>query len=537
LVPSSNFEEAKMARKIRVKLILELWAQGMSMNEISQTRHISKHSVSATCGVAKGKGLSFSDVEDMTDDAAYHLLFPERHCNEEIFANSDMEYVHNELGKVGVTLKLLHAEYLDECRHKETIPMSYSKFCRDYEAYTLQGKFTNHIVHKPGEKTEVDWSGPTMEYLDLDTGELVTVYLFVSTLPYSQYSYVEPCLDMKEPAWIQCHVNMWAFFRGVTRRLIPDNLKTGITTHPKEGDIILNDEYESLAVYYMTAIMPAGIRKPREKASVEGTVGKVATAIIAKLRNKNFTSFASLKAGVEEKLAEFNQEEFQKREKSRYLVFMEEELPRMNPLPKFPYESCTWYYDRKVQLNSHIAFKKNFYSCPYKYLGKRVAVKAMKSRIEIYFNGERIKTHEVFGPYTTNKYRTDPEDMPKDGQYQEWTKERIVAWASEIGVNTSLVVQKVFASMEVKEQGFNPALSVLRLAKKYTDERLETACRIALESGFRSPRYAHINSILTSNQDIEYNAKLDAMAKEPGQHSLFTRGAEYYSHFGKGDKK
>ncbi len=526
-----------MARKIKVKLILELHEQGVSMNEISSTRKISKHSVCATVEKAKQKGLSYKNVKDMTDDAAYRLVFPERHANEEVFEQPDMEYVHQELGKVGVTLKLLHAEYCDECRHKETIAMSYSKFCRDYERYTIQGKFTSHLEHKPGEKTEVDWSGPKMQFMDLDTGELVETPLFVSSLPYSHYSYVAPCLDMKEQTWLQCHVDMWSFYGGVTRRLMPDNLRTGITSHPKEGEIILNDAYEDLAVHYKTAIIPAGVRKPRHKATVEGTVGNVATAIIAKLRNQTFTSFESLKVAVGEKLWEYNHEEFQKREKSRYLVFMEEELPRMNPLPKYPYEASTWYYNRKVQLNSHVAFKKNFYSCPYLYLGRKVDIKAMKSRIEIYLNGERIKTHEAFGHYVQNKDRTDPEDMPKDGQYQEWTEERIVGWASSIGVNTLLVVQKVFGGLEVKEQGFNPALSILRLGKKYTDERLETACRIALERGFRSPRYSHLNSILSSNQDEAYKAELAARETGSKLPSQYTRGADYYSSFGKGEKK
>jgi hypothetical protein len=327
---------------------------------------------------------------------------------------------------------------------------------------------------------------------------------------------------------------MWAFYGGVSRRLMPDNLLTGVTAHPKEGEIILNDAYEELAIHYKTAIIPAGVRRPKHKPTVEGTIGDVATAIIAKLRNTTFTSFASLKQAVREKLFEYNNEEFQKREKNRYLVFIEEELPRMNPLPKYPYEASTWYYNRKVQLNSHVAYKKNFYSCPYTYLGKKVDLKVMKSRIEIFHNGERIKTHQVYGPYVKNKYRTDPEDMPKHGQYQEWTKERILGWACKIGINTSIVVQRVFDSVEVKEQGFNPALSILRLGKKYTEERLETACRIALEQGFSSPRYAHLNSILSSNQDQAHISELDEKKKGSDQPSTFTRGAGYYSSFGKG---
>ena len=115
-----------MARKIKVKLILELRFQGISMNEISTTRGISKHSVCRTCNAAKEKGLKFSDVKDMAENELYHLLFPDKHLNEEVFEKCDMEYVHTELGRLAY-LKLLHAEYLDECSRKEAIPMSYSK--------------------------------------------------------------------------------------------------------------------------------------------------------------------------------------------------------------------------------------------------------------------------------------------------------------------------------------------------------------------------------------------------------------------------
>lgn len=171
------------------------------------------------------------------------------------------------------------------------------------------------------------------------------------------------------------------------------------------------------------------------------------------------------------------------------------------------------------------------------HLGKKVDIKAMDSRIELYINGERVKTHEAFGPSVKNKYKTDPEYMPKEGQYQEWTEERIIGWASSIGVHTLLVVRKVFDSVDVKEQGFNPALSIIRLGRKYTDERLETACRIALEHGFRSPRYAHLNSILSSNQDEVYLAELAKAKQEPAQVTTFTRGVEYYRNFGKEESK
>ena len=127
-----------------------------------------------------------------------------------------------------------------------------------------------------------------MRLLDPVTGEKIPIYLFVSALPYSRYAYVEPCLDMKEATWLQCHVHMYEFFGGVTVRTVCDNLKTGVVNQPRKGEIVLNEAYEALGNHYMTAIMPAQVRKPKQKVSAENTVGNIAKAIIAELRNETF---------------------------------------------------------------------------------------------------------------------------------------------------------------------------------------------------------------------------------------------------------
>lgn len=194
----------------------------------------------------------------------------------------------------------------------------------------------NHLEHKPGVTVEVDWSGPTMAYADTSTGEVVTAYLFVGTLPYSQYSYVEPCQDMKMDSFIRAHIHMYGFFGGVATRLVCDNLKKPVVSHPKEGAVVLTADYEALGNHYQTAIMPASIRKPKQKASVEGTAEKIATAI-ARLRNEAFYSFEDLKTAVVKKLYGFNHESFRKREGSRYDAYLDEK-PFLHPLPSVPYE-------------------------------------------------------------------------------------------------------------------------------------------------------------------------------------------------------
>lgn len=333
-----------MANKINVKLILELNAAGLSQNKIVATRHMSKHSVSDVIHIAEKLGVTYSDIQMFEDDAVYRMFYPDKHALEHLYEKPDYEMVHGELRRVGVTLKLLWQEYQDRCKKSGRIAMGYTKFCHGYADYTVANKLTNHLDHKPGVVTEVDWSGPTMSYIDVSTGEIVTVYLFVGTLPYSQYSYVEPCLDMKMPTFIRCHIRMYEYFAGVTTRLVCDNLKTGVVSHPKEGEIVLTADYEALGEHYQTTIMPAGVLKPKQKPSVEGTVGKIATAIIAKLRNEIFYSFHDLKAAVSKKLYEFNHENFQKREGSRYEVYLDEK-ESLHCLPSVPYEIATWVSD------------------------------------------------------------------------------------------------------------------------------------------------------------------------------------------------
>ncbi len=228
-----------MARKICVKIIHELRESGLSVNQIASSRHISKHSVSDVFRIAKEKDIRFKDIQFLEPDEVYRLVYPDNHVNETMYALPYYESVHKALGGTGVTLKLLWEEYQDKCREDETIPVGYTKFCEGYREFTITSKLTNHLEHKPGDKDEVDWSGPTMHYSDLYTLEEVKVYLFVATLPYSQYVYVEPCLDMKMETFIRCNIHMLEFFGGVPRRIVCDNLKIGVVFHPREGDIIL----------------------------------------------------------------------------------------------------------------------------------------------------------------------------------------------------------------------------------------------------------------------------------------------------------
>jgi hypothetical protein len=370
-----------------------------------------------------------------------------------------------------------------------------------------------------------------MKLVDRYTGEITTVYLFVSCLSYSRYAYVEPTLDMKMDTWMRCHIRMYEAFGGVPVRTVCDNLKTGVVKHPREGEIILTDAYESLGLHYVTAIMPAGVRKPKQKASAEGTVGNIATDIIAKLRNVTFHDFPTLKEAVARELKAYNAKPFEKRPYSRVEVLAEEQ-EYLRPLPAMPYEIATMVYDRKVYPSCHISLKKNWYSVPYMYRGKHVDVRYTESIVEIYHDHQRIASHPKFPDYVVNKYSTNPADMPDEFNKPEMNDERIRSWASTIGPNTLEVIDRIFRGVQIKEQGYNAALSVLNLSKHYPNDRFENACQIALGNA-ASPRYRYLKAILSSNQDlILRDRQVNALPKEnqnaADAEGAYVRGAEYY---------
>ena len=175
-------------------------------------------------------------------------------------------------------------------------------------------------------------------------------------------------------------------------------------------------------------------------------------------------------------------------------------------MPLFPYEIASWVYGRAINLDFHVVYNGNRYSCPYQYVDKKkVDLRITESTLEIYYKDERLTTHNLFPEHIKNHYSTHEEDMPPEfRKIKPWDDERIRNWAAGIGPCTLRVINLIFSIVPIKEQGYNPSLSVLNLSKKYSNDRLETACELALTRGIRSPRYHHINAIFSTNQDRHY---------------------------------
>lgn len=516
-----------MVRKIRAKLVLQLRAEGLSGRAIAASQGMSRKSITAVLEAADASDISWDDIKDRDEGEVYALLFPGRGEHQSVFAQPDWERVHKELARVGVTLKLLHGEYADECASTGSPAMGYDRFCRTYQRHVLVTGAASRVGHKAGQTVEVDWSGPTMQLTEPVTGRTTTVYLFVGCLPFSRYAFVEPTLDMKQDTWLQAHVAMFEAFNGSAPRIVPDNLKTGVIKHPREGEVVLNDAYREMAAHYSAAVLPARVRAPKDKASGENTVWHVAMRIIAGLRQQRFGSLPELKDAITERVAAYNAEPFQKRAGSRASVFAAEEQPLLTGLPQVAYEISRWVYGRRVARNGHVAWEKNSYSVPFAHIGTKVDLRITDRTLEAYRGHERLSSHLLLPEGSANEYRTNDADLPAGGRYQRWDPPRVRDWAERIGPSAVIVINRIFESVPIEEQGLNAALAVLRLSRRYSAERVEAACRIALAGPVRSPRYAHLQPILTTGQDRA--DKLRPSREEPAEHGGYVRGADYYA--------
>jgi len=331
--------------------ILRLYSQGISQRSIAASCACSRNTVAKVLNRAQELDVGWPLQEGMSDAELRKLFSPEARITS-LRKRPDCEHIHREMAKSGVTLSLLWNEYCEDCRASKEIPLMYSQFCYHYQQYAATTKATMHVHRKPGEQVEVDWAGQTAPIIDSETGEIINVYIFVGVLSSSQYAYVEAFLSQNQECWIAAHVNMYKFFGGVTRILVPDNLKTGVekaTWYLPE----INKTYQEMAEHYGTAVIPARIRNPKDKPNAEGSVKIISTWIIAAQRHQRFFSLVELNDAIREKLAVFNSRPFQKKEGSRLSVFLEEEKPMLLPLPAVPYELATWKI-ATVQFNYHI---------------------------------------------------------------------------------------------------------------------------------------------------------------------------------------
>ena len=494
---------------------------GISQRTISSSTGHSRNTVAEVMQRASEKGV-MSLKESMTNQWLEGYLFPEKQAIEKGYHPVDFEWVHKELQKKNVTLTLLHHEYAGAAREGGKVPYAYRTFAEKYGAYAKKHKLTMPIRRKPGEILEVDWAGSTLKITDSATGEILPAYVFIATLPYSQLSYVEAFLDTKSASWLRAHIHAFDYFGGVTEVLVPDNLKTGVN-QPRRGDPLINEAYRELADHYRTVVVPSRVRKPKDKPSVEGTVGYISRQIIASLRNYQCFHLEDLNTRIFEKLEEINTTDFQKREGSRRDVFEEEEKSHLHPLPPTRFKLTEWA-KAKVQPNYHVQMDYKFYSVPYEYVREDVDIRITADLIEVYFKEVRIASH-LRKKKADDRYATNPDHMPDNHRlYLDHNPENNRKWAKEIGLDMERMVEHIL-NTNAEKKALN-ILSVLRsAASKRTAAELEEAAGTLLAIS-SNPTVAVFKSILERQKKKQTDK--ERIQEAPAEDYGFVRGADYF---------
>ena len=425
----------------------------------------------------------------------------------------------------GVTRALLYEEYCDRCRSAGEKPCSVTTFNRGYADWASSLNLTMHIERKPGQKMEVDWAGTKMSFVDRDTGEAIDVPVFVACMPFSGKLFAEGFLGMDSESWLTAHVHAFDFFGGVPEELVPDNCKTAVVSHAKGKEAVLNRSYAELAEYYGCAISPTRVRSPKDKANVEAGVGVITRRAIAALRDRVFFTLGELNAALAEKVAEVNATPFARKPGCRASVFEGQERDALAPLPKVPFQVCSWER-ATVRSDYHVAARGCFYSVPFEYIGKVVDVRVTQLTVEVFFQDVRIASH----PRSREEHAfiTAKQHMPENHiEYLEWNAEGLSKRASGIGCSCERAIAIIMGSQETKKKAIGQGKALLALAGRFGASILEASCEKALSIGDGlSLNVEQIECICQST----YRTKGDV--EDSGEHAIL-RGKDYYS---KGDR-
>jgi len=480
-------------RKIRTILRLRFEA-GLSQREIAASLDIGYGTVANYLARARRAGLSWPLPPGMRERDLGTALFPTASKGrDKAFSEPDFAALHGELKLKGMTKLLQWEEY------RETHPddgYSYAHFCHLFAEWQGKQKRSMRQVHVAGEKCFVDYAGTTVPIVNRATGEYDDAQIFVAVLGASGYTFAHASLSQTEADWIHSHNAAFAFFGGVSEIVVPDCLKSAVTkARPWVSKI--NAAYQSWADYTGTVVIPARVRKPKDKAKAELGVLLVTRWILMRLRHHTFFSLGELNAAIAELLVSLNERPFQRLPGSRKSVFDAIERQALKALPAEPYE----YVDirnARVHIDYHIEYKRHYYSVPHNLVKTDVEVRASAKIVSIYARGERVACHarsSVCAAHTTLT-----EHMPGAHRFMaEWSVERFESWASDIGKATLHVVRNQFAKKRLPEQSFRSVLALLGLAKQYDRVRLEAACQRALEIG--SPTRTSVESILKKGLD------------------------------------
>ena len=433
----------------------------------------------------------------------------------------DWMYVKNELRRKGVTLQLLHDEYLQQ--HPDD-GYQYSQFCRLYYEWRRHLDVVLRQDHVAGKKMFIDFPGQTVPIYDPESEEVVMkAQIFVAVLGCSNFVFAEALPSQQLVPWVNAHAHCFANFGGCPEVAVIDNLPAGVAKAHRYEPIV-NESYLDMASHFGVAVVPARPFRPRDKAKVEAAVLLVERWVLARMRNRRFYSLGELNVAIKELLTVVNNKPFKKMPGSRRSVFEEVEKPALRPLPSRAYEFATFKHGRKVGIDYHVEVDRHYYSVPYQYIGRRVDVRYTATTVEVFFEGRRLTSH--IRSFVPSRFTTKEEHRPQSHRrHLEWPPQRLVSWAEKTGPKTAALVKGLMESRPHPEMGYRACLGIMRLSKRYGEKRVEAACTRALS--VRALSYRSVESILKNGLDSKPLPERNDRPVDRRHHEN-VRGSAYY---------
>ena len=495
---------AKPINMLQIRRIIQLALDGTSIRGISRQCKISRQCARTYLEKINSSSLSKEELLSKNEEELAALMYEpvqDKKKDQDRFTAFQQlieEYSHD-LKRTGVTRQLLRYEYRD----KYPDGYGYTQFCHYLQQYSKNRETVMHFNHVPGETMMVDFAGKCFECVTHE-GEIIKYQVFVAILPYSGYSFVRAVESQKQHDFIRCLEEAMIYFEGAPKIIIPDNLKSCVSK-PDRYEPEFTALIQQFEAHYNVGVIPARVKKPRDKASVEGMVNLAYQRVYAPLRNRRFSCIEDVNEAFIEQLQIHHSKKFRLSDHSRQELF-EEEKKHLRTLPaeRFLMRKTV---KLKVRGNYHILLGEDnhYYSVPYKYTGEEVEVRYNDDSLAIYKHHQCIAVHSRIrgrGSYTSNELH-----MPaKDLSYLErkgYSGAYFLSRASRMAPEIASVIEGVLQSKVIESQTYNSCMGILNMVPKYPLPRLIKACQMALQA--RACSYGFVKNTLMFNRDLMDN--------------------------------
>lgn len=501
-----------MSKKKR--MLLMLLGGGMTQGDIAAVTHCSKRDVSAAAKTIKEERLTVGVVEALSDDEVAALLSPpkEPKPKDESYLQPDLDaLVERKSKNRKLPVKLMWIEYCEQAADCEKRAYVYQTFCDMFAEAAEKADARNRFKHIAGEKAYIDWAGDTCFIVDRVTGKRTACYILIICLPFSCLFFAEAFTSMNEACWLKGHADAFEYFGGVPQMLVPDNCGTATDRTPNYVTLV-NGTYERFADHYDCAVVPARVRKPRDKSLAEGTVNLVEQWVVSPANERTFHTLDELNEFVRDRTDWLNDRDFSDKDGSRRSVYEEKEREAMHALPDTKFET---YEPRraKVSPDYHVRIDYMYYSVPHALIGEICDVRLYASRVVIAHGGEVVAEHDRLHG-RKGQFSTYVEHMPANHREMDspWSRERFENWADRIGPATGEAVRRMMDSRPIVQQAFVGVRNVLGLSKKYDPALLERACANVTAVAGAVPSYTSVKNAVAAVKAADAKARAEGVA-------------------------